>query len=157
MSSSKTRQTRENTIMPNQEYSESQSEKIAELFIGRKIVRAEKGSFTIPGAAAYHNTAEGLLVLDDDTVLYLTGNDGGCSCGAGDYPLTEVATVDNIITSAHVNAAPTGDEYDAGDGVYQIFVFADAKAINVAEFRGSDGNGYYGTGFSLTVVKGASE
>lgn len=136
-----------------QQYSQNEGEKIAELFVGRKVVRAEMGSFPIPGAEdSYISAAEGLLVLDDGTELYLTGNDGGCACSAGCYPLAEVALVDNIITSAHVNADPSGDD-DNGTGVYQIFVFADAKPINIAEFRGSDGNGYYGTGFSITVRK----
>lgn len=134
-------------------YDESDAEKIAELFIGHKVVQAEKGNFPIPGAeGAWVKNAEGRLVLDDGTELYLVGNDGGCACNAGCYPLEEVATADNIITSAHVNADPDGDDHQ-GAGVYQIFVFADAKPINVAEFRGSDGNGYYGTGFSLTVVR----
>jgi hypothetical protein len=30
---------------------------------------------------------------------------------------------------------------------------ADNEQINVATFEGSDGNGYYGTGFSITVLK----
>lgn len=135
-------------------YDEKDGEKIAELLTGRKIVQAEKGAFPIPGAEDHYiRTAEGKLVLDDGTELYLTGNDGGCACSAGCYPLESLATTDNIITSVHLNADPDGDDYD-GAGVYQIFVFADAKAINAATFRGSDGNGYYGTGFSLTVVRG---
>lgn len=47
---------------------------------------------------------------------------------------------------------PRGDEED-GEGVYRIFVVADATEINIAEFIGDDGNGYYGTGFNLTVVR----
>lgn len=140
--------------MSNINYDETDDTKIAELFVGHKVVRAEKGHFTIPGTEGYYSSrAEGLLVLDDGTELYLMGNDGGCACSAGCYPLEEVATVDNIITSAHVNADPDSDD-DSGTGVYQIFVFADAKPINVATFKGTDGNGYYGTGFSLTVVRG---
>jgi hypothetical protein len=137
----------------NTTYEESDGAKIAELLVGRKVIRAEMGAFPIPGGAGLYrsSTAEGLLVLDDGTELYLTGNDGGCACSAGCYPLEKVATVDNIITSAHVNADPN-DDSDQGTGVYQIFVFAAAEAINVATFRGSDGNGYYGTGFSVTVV-----
>jgi len=138
-------------------YTEGDTEKIAKLFIGHKIVKAEQGTFPIPGAEdRYIRNAEGRLTLDDGTELYLTGNDGGCACSAGCYPLAEVATVDNVITSAHVNADPDGDD-DRGAGVYQIFVFADAKAINAATFKGSDGNGYYGTGFSLTVVSPLAE
>jgi hypothetical protein len=141
--------------MANTTYDETDGERIAQLFVGRKVVRAEKGAFPIPGAdGSWNHSAEGVLELDDGTVLYLTGNDGGCACSAGCYPLAEVASVDNIITSAHVNADPDDDDSPLEHkGVYQIFVFADAKRINVATFEGSDGNGYYGTGFSLTVVK----
>jgi hypothetical protein len=50
----------------------------------------------------------------------------------------------------------TRSEGNKDYGTYRIFVFADAVEINVAEFVGSDGNGYYGTGFTLTVVRGHS-
>lgn len=134
-------------------YSEIDREAIASLLIGRRIVQAEKGSFDYPGRDSWAAKAEGRLVLDDGTVLYLTGHEGGCSCGAGDYPLASLAAVDNIITSARVECAPRGDDWseddwneDAADGAYRIFVIADATEINVAEFVGSDGNGYYGDG-----------
>lgn len=134
-------------------YTEENPDEIAALFVGRRIVSAEKGNFDYPGRSSWHDHAEGRLVLDDGTTLYLTGHEGGCSCGAGDYDLSSLATVDNIITSARVEAAPSGDDYGQyGDGRYSIFVFAENEEINVAEFVGSDGNGWYGTGFSLTVV-----
>ena len=138
-------------------YDENNTDEIAALLIGRRIISAEKGRFDAPARYDWSSTshAEGRLVLDDGTELYLTGNDGGCSCGAGDYELDKVAAVDNVITAARVEAKPTGDDYDngyQGDGAYRIFVIADATEINVAEFIGSDGNGYYGTGFALSVV-----
>lgn len=133
-------------------YTEDDADEIAALLVGRRIVEAEEGSFDYPGRE-WRDKAEGRLALDDGTVLYLTGHEGGCSCGAGDYPLESVAAVDNIITSARVECSPTGDDWDQGDGAYRIFVIADAAEINVAEFVGSDGNGYYGTGFALTVVR----
>lgn len=140
-------------------YGEENPDEIAALLIGRRIVQAEMGSFTYPYRSPWRYettttaTAEGRLVLDDGTALYLTGNEGGCSCGAGDYSLDKVATVDNIITSARVECSPDNEWDDTGDGAYRIFVFADNTEINVAEFIGSDGNGYYGTGFALTVVR----
>lgn len=139
-------------------YSEDDGESIAALLVGRRIVEAEKGEFDYPGRG-WNDKAEGRLVLDDGTILYLTGHEGGCSCGAGDYPLASVAAVDNVITAARVECSPSSDDWDAtgdGEGAYRIFVIADAVEINVAEFTGSDGNGYYGTGFSLTVVRGVS-
>lgn len=133
-------------------YNEDNHEEIAALLVGRRIVAAEMGRFDYPGRNDWTEWADGRLTLDDGTALYLTGHEGGCCCGAGDYPLTKVATVDNVITSARVEPDPTGDDHGDGEGSYRIFVFAANEEINVAEFVGTDGNGYYGTGFSLTVV-----
>jgi hypothetical protein len=42
---------------------------------------------------------------------------------------------------------------DGEDGhVYRLFVYAANDRINVLSVEGDDGNGYYGTGFTLTVV-----
>ena len=66
------------------------------LLIGRRIVTAEKGSFPVPGNR--WSKASGLLILDDDTKVYVVPNDGGCSCGAGDYELEHLSTVDTILS-----------------------------------------------------------
>ena len=93
------------------------------------------------------------LRLDDGTVLRLKGNDGGCSCGAGDYDLTELNGCDNVITSVElVDHSVSDDNRGKGEeGVYRIFVFAEDKRINLATFEGDDGNGYYGTGYTIEV------
>lgn len=122
---------------------------LSEALVGRRIVSAEKGSFREQDA---YRSAEGLLVLDDGTVLLLAGNDGGCSCGGGDYDLTHVAEVDNVITGVQVELPPESD-YGDRSGTYTIFVFAENEKISVAEFDGDDGSGYYGTGFSVTVIR----
>lgn len=137
-------------------YTENDEDGIAAVLIGRRIVAAEMGRFDYPGRGKYSELAEGRLVLDNGTVLYLTGNEGGCSCSAGCYPLQRVATADNVITRVRVECAPHGDDFDDDTdrdwGAYRIFVFSGATEINVADFAGSDGNGYYGTGFELCVV-----
>jgi hypothetical protein len=139
--------------MENLTFTEEDDSEIAGLLIGRRIVYAEMHGDYSEGTSRYYGTPEGLLVLDDGTKLYLTGNDGGCACSAGCYPLESVAKVDNVITRAGVYKSPR-DDYDLdGEGVYQIFVFADNEKINVATFEGDDGNGYYGTGFQVTVVR----
>lgn len=133
---------------------EADHKEIEALLLGRRIVAAERGSAPISGREdSYDRTAEGVLTLDDGTRIYAKGNDGGCSCGAGDYPLEHLATIDNVITSVRFDDHPTGDAYDDydGDGWHRIFVVADAVEVNVASFEGSDGNGYYGTGYSLYV------
>jgi hypothetical protein len=91
------------------------------------------------------------LRLDDGTVLTLGGHEGGCSCGAGDYDLVELNGVDNVITSVEFDDSPSGDEYPGGEGHYRIFVYAGNERINLATFEGTDGNGYYGTGYWVAV------
>src|ERR1044072_3986271 len=136
-------------------YTEEDGEAIAELLVGRRIVSAEKGDFDCPGRSSSDKRAEGRLVLDDGATLYLNGHDGGCSCSSGCYDLDKVAAVDNIITSARIEALPGSDYSDSYEGTYRIFVVADAVEINAAAFVGTDGNGCYGTGFALTVVRPA--
>lgn len=92
--------------------------------------------------------ADDRLVLSDGTVLQLVGNVGCCGCGSGDYDLTELNGVDNIITAVEFDDCPGGD---GSEGHYRIFVFADAQRVNLATFEGSDGNGYYGTGYHIRV------
>ena len=98
------------------------------------------------------------ITLDDGTVLQLEGHDGGCSCESGCYELghlADIASVDNIITAVHFDNRPGGDEYDSSsfEGSYSIFVVADNQRINLATFEGSDGNGYYGTGYYVRITK----
>jgi hypothetical protein len=113
-----------------------QEAEIAELLVGHKVTKV----------------SDDHLMLDDGTVLKLFGNDGGCACSAGCYDLTELNGVDNIITRVEVEAKPDDDSiFDGEPGTYRIFVFADNQKINLATFEGTDGNGYYGTGFHVLV------
>lgn len=129
-------------------------EAIEALLVGRRVVAAERGDATIPDAEySWDSTAEGLLTLDDGTRIYVKGNEGGCACSAGDYELTHLAAVDNVITSVRFEDHPSGDEFEDYEGWYRIFVVADAVEVNIASFEGSDGNGYYGTGYDLWVQR----
>lgn len=114
---------------------EYEKEKITELLTGRKVIKV----------------SDDTLRLDNGTVLKLAGNDGGCGCSAGCYDLTELNGVDDIITSVEFEDSPDVDVID-GEGTYRIFVFADNQRINLATFKGTDGNGYYGTGYSIEIV-----
>lgn len=98
--------------------------------------------------------ADDVLELDNGVRLRFVGNDGGCACSAGCYDLTELNGVDNVITKVEFVNNPGGDGYDSEIGHYSIFVFADNQRINLATFEGSDGNGYYGTGYQIHVVTG---
>jgi hypothetical protein len=124
------------------------ADRLRSLLMGRKIVSTEIRDEMV--GDYYDRGPVGYLTLDDGVVLKVWGNDGGCACSSGCYPLTELNECDNIITNVEVEDSPMGD-YHVGDGYYRIFVFADNRRINVASFDGSDGNGYYGTGWWLAV------
>ena len=117
-------------------YHESDQDGISELLEGRKVTKV----------------ADDHAVLDNGTVLKLIGHEGGCSCSAGDYDLTELNGIDNIITRAEIVAKPGSDYSDDPDGYegyYEVFVYAENQRIKLARFEGTDGNGYYGTGFTI--------
>lgn len=118
-------------------YDETDHAEIERLLVGRRVTKV----------------SEDTLTLDDGRLLKFVGNDGGCACSAGCYPLTELNDVDNVITSVEFEDEPGGDDYpdDRYEGHYKIFVFADNRRINLATFEGSDGNGYYGTGYAIHV------
>jgi len=139
------------------------AERLKELLVGRSIVEAriseDDGRFKTGWPVGY-------LTLSDGTRLKVEGNLGGCSCGAGNYPLTHLASVENIITNVFVEEHRVGDytaeregwdDYDGEDwtaqGYFRIFVIAADERINVASFEGDDGNGWYGTGWYLTVLE----
>lgn len=138
------------------------AERLRELLFGRKIVNVEQISERIG-----YEYAEGRLTLDDGTVLLVGGNQGCGGCPSGYYPLTTLNTVDNAITNVEVQERPNDDSrcsacgsYDTceHEGFYRIFVVAeDHNQHLVASFEGSDGNGYYGTGWWLTVLPSESE
>lgn len=105
-------------------------------------------------------SAEGELILDDGTQVLLAGHIGGCSCSAGDYDLASVTVPSvNSIMDVQVQRVrpdgynPTYGDYDGeGEYVYRIFVLAFDTAHEVASFEGTDGSGYYGTGFYFRVL-----
>lgn len=111
-------------------------QKITDLLMGRKIEKVDNEH----------------LLLDDGTVIKAIGHDGRCACSAGCYDLSVLNGVDNVITRVEYDYQP-GNDYDSDryDGYYRIFVFADNRQINLMQFDGTDGNGYYGTGFEIVV------
>lgn len=99
------------------------------------------------------------LTLDDGTVLEFEGN-VGCDCGSGTYDLTELfqrGTPTARIMSADVATRLTDEDDEYSDAIYTLFVIVDDERLPLAEFEGNDGNGYYGSGFQVTVTrKGAA-
>lgn len=116
----------------------SEAEQIAEVFVGRRIVAKDDGS--------------SVLTLDDGTTVKVVANEGGCACSAGDYVVEQLGTFDAIITSARVIETQTEEDYEDGRR-YALTVYAGALLTEAAVVVGDDGNGYYGTGFTLEVAK----
>lgn len=110
----------------------SDKEDIVNLFVGKSVKKV----------------GDDKLLLSDGKELTIVPNEGGCICGAGDYDLTELNECENIITNVELEI----DEDDRwGPTTYSIFVYAGHTKINLATIQGDDGNGYYGTGFWITV------
>lgn len=115
-----------------------ETEAIQALFEGQAITEVTK----IDAQSLRLNLSSGRQVDVD-------GNVGAC-CGA--YFLekwAENGTDDNIITAVKVEV--TDASYGSGL-VYSLFVFTMEDKILLSEFEGDDGTGYYGTGFTLTII-----
>jgi hypothetical protein len=114
----------------------TQKTQIEELLLGRTIRVVDDHTVT----------------LDNGTVLELPDTDGGCACNAGCYDLVTLQGIDNIITKVEFVDDPAGDDdHPDKQGIYQIFVYAQNEKVNLATWKGSDGNGYYGTGYLIRV------
>lgn len=81
------------------------------------------------------------LTLDNGVVLVTEGNEGCGGCGNGWYYLNALNRCDNAITKVECE--------DDGE-TYSIFVFAENEKITLVQYDGYD-NGYYGTGYTLSV------
>lgn len=113
-----------------------QEEKIAELLKWRTIKKV----------------SDDTLELDNGTKLRVVPNDGGCSCGAGDYRLDELNEVPNAITAVEFNITDEEPELYYGEKkTYRIFVLAENQKSKLLEVSGNDGSGYYGTGYWIEV------
>ena len=91
------------------------------------------------------------LFLDNGTQLEVIANSGCGGCDAGWYEVTELNGCDNIITNVEFTCDDINDTQSYNDTSYKIFVYAEDKKIKVLQVDGSDGNGYYGTGYSIIV------
>lgn len=114
---------------------EYQEEEIKELLLGRKV-----------------KVEDDNLILDNGIILEINPNQGCGGCGSGWYSITKLNEVDNAITNVEF-ICDEKTEYKADDTSYKIFVFCEDKRINLLQVDGSDGNGYYGTGYEIAVKK----
>lgn len=96
------------------------------------------------------------LILDNGVVLQINPNIGCYGCESGNYYLQHIASVNNAITNVEfVNDYEVNDDdyYDEEDYYqhYRIFVIADGVTTELLDVYGTDGNGYYGTGYKIDV------
>lgn len=112
---------------------ECDEEEIRELLVGRKV--------KVDGDN---------LILDNGIVLEVIANEGCGGCSSGWYSITKLNEVDNAITNVEFDCdADVANEED--DTSYKIFVFCEDTRIKLLQVDGSDGNGYYGTGYTIIV------
>lgn len=87
------------------------------------------------------------LLLDNGIELEIVPNEGCGGCSSGWYYLEELNGCDNAITNVEFDEETINDdEYS-----YKIFVYAENQQIKLLQVDGDDGNGYYGTGYSILV------
>lgn len=112
---------------------ECDEEEIRELLVGRKV-----------------KVDEDNLILDNGIVLEVIANEGCGGCSSGWYSITKLNEVDNAITNVEFDC--DGDVANEDDDTsYKIFVFCEDTRIKLLQVDGSDGNGYYGTGYTIIV------
>lgn len=126
---------------------ECDEKEIKELLIGRKV------------KVIGDNGQQATLELDNGLILEVLANEGCGGCSNGWYSIWNLNNVDNAITNVEFECDdlnPT-EENDYSDTSYKIFVFCEDTRINLLDVSGSDGNGYYGTGYSITVKQKIQE
>lgn len=131
-------------------FKEHQEDEIRDLLMGHRVVNVEVFKDEPLRIEGIWGEVEGKLTLDNGQEVYVVPNKGGCSCSAGDYDLSSLERVDNLITRVDFEA-PSEDSWGEREGTYKIFVLAGHERINLLSIEGSDGNGYYGTGYELAV------
>lgn len=112
-------------------------EEIRNLLLGHKIVADEA-----------HDT----LILDNGMHLKINPNVGCYGCGSGNYYLQHIASVNNAITNVEfVEDYDDDNDYYYYYKHYKIFVIADGMTTELLDVYGTDGNGWYGTGYEIDV------
>ena len=117
-------------------FNECDEKEIEELLLGHKIVADESNDS---------------LVLDNGVVLQINPNIGCYGCEAGNYYLQHIASVNNAITNVEFVNDYEGYDDEEDYQHYRIFVIADGVTTELLDVYGTDGNGYYGTGYTIDV------
>lgn len=113
-------------------FCEQNEKEIEELLLGHKVTVDD-----------YDN-----LVLDNGVVLQINPNIGCGACESGNYYLEHISSVNNAITNVEFVEEYDDDCYYEH---YKIFVIADGMTTELLDVYGTDGNGYYGTGYTIDV------
>lgn len=115
-------------------------ENIKKLFVGKSIVHVE----------------DDVMTLNDGTLVKVLPNEGCWGCPSGNFSLTErLKKVESVIT----NVKLVHKEVSRDEETFSLFLYTGGKKnkkgkkVTLFEVSGSGGNGYYGTGFELKVVK----
>lgn len=96
---------------------------------------------------------EAELLLDNGVRLTIVTNQGGCSCGAGDYYIERLNGTPNAITNVVVEEVVDDDEMYEPDRSFLVHVLTENKEVQTLwEIKGNDGSGYYGTGYWIKVT-----
>ena len=122
----------------NIELNEEDKKGIEELLMFQKVIKVN------------FNDDFGTMVLDNGVEVIITPNEGCSGCSAGHYSISRLNTCDNVITRVELKESYLDEDYEE-EKKYEIFVYADNREINLLTVEGSDGNGYYGTGYTLEV------
>lgn len=112
----------------------NQEDEIKELLMYKKIIKVE----------------DNILFLDNGVELEVYPNEGCGGCSAGWYNIVELNGCDNVITNVEFYRDDVQYNYEI-ETSYKIFVFAENQQIKILQVDGSDGNGYYGSGYSIIV------
>jgi hypothetical protein len=124
---------------------------IVDLLVGRRIVDAgskrvvEENSW---GRSVSRNVD--YLTLDDNTELRVVANSGCGGCSSGNYWINSVAAFPNVITRVELTDEATADDYGE---TLEIHVYAEGASATVLSVSGDEGNGYYGRGCRVMVVR----
>jgi hypothetical protein len=113
---------------------ECDEEEIKNLLIGRKV-----------------KVGGDNLILDNGLVLHIIANEGCDGCSNGWYSIQNLNNVDNAITNVEFVCDDDVNDKGYDSTSYKIFVFCEDTRIKLLQVDGDDGNGYYGTGYSIIV------
>lgn len=105
-------------------------------------------------------TEEGNLILDNGKLIEVQPNSGCWSCPSGNFHVETLNDVENVITDVKLleSNEAFSEAHSNADKIYSIFVYTAGFNHNqenrktLLTIEGSDGNGFYGTGYTLHVT-----